>query len=153
MIVKVAHLESGVTEVKNNVELVLEHEDRFELAGKRKKTRGKPVRAISGRFSGLRCWLPGRRRAAEKQKTARAAMRPYQQIMRRVSSTSSAPPTAMTGCRKMGIAMATIDGRHSMERVHTLEQLKKVVQPDLENELQRKFHPTIIPFQRAFWRW
>ena len=49
--------------------------------------------------------------------------------------------------------MTTIDGRQSMEEIHTLEQLKKVVQPDLENEMQRKFHPTIIPFQRAFWRW
>ncbi|MBR4332394.1 MAG: hypothetical protein IKP72_06950 [Clostridia bacterium] len=48
MAVKVVHLESGVTEVKNNVELVLEFEDRFEPAGKRKKTRGKPVRAYLG---------------------------------------------------------------------------------------------------------
>ena len=70
MAVKVAHLESGATEVKNNVELVLEFEDRFEPVGKRKKTRCKPVRAISGRFSCLRRWLPGRRRAAEKQKIA-----------------------------------------------------------------------------------
>ena len=37
MVVKVVHLESGATEVKNNVELVLEFEDRFEPVGKRKK--------------------------------------------------------------------------------------------------------------------
>ena len=37
MVVKVVHLETGVTEVKNNVEEVLESEDRFELVDKRKK--------------------------------------------------------------------------------------------------------------------
>lgn len=37
MVVKVVHLKTGVTEVKNNVERVLESEDRFELVDKRKK--------------------------------------------------------------------------------------------------------------------
>ena len=37
MVVKVVHLETGVTEVKNNVDQVLESEDRFELVDKREK--------------------------------------------------------------------------------------------------------------------
>ncbi len=35
MVVKVVHLATGGTEVKNNVEQVLESEDRFELVDKR----------------------------------------------------------------------------------------------------------------------
>ena len=36
MVITVVHLETGVTDVKNNAEQVLEFEDRFELVDKRK---------------------------------------------------------------------------------------------------------------------
>ena len=57
MVITVVHLETGVTDVKNNAEQVLEFEDRFELVDKRKK--GAPQTSASYHRSRFRFELLG----------------------------------------------------------------------------------------------